>query len=1179
VGPTCCDSCPPIGCENPDCCTTVCNYGADGLYCCQVEWDDTCASLANEFCPIQPANDVCAPTRVLEGARLLVIGPSGFVTAETDSGRATEDADDPGFGCYKNYPGKQGLQTVWYKFVATQTSALFQTCQSNAPADDSLLEVFAVGDPSDPLTQCRTLIPIGCSDDIAGCSNSSANARSCVRDLIPGNLYYVLVAAKFAEAPGIKYRLDIVTPYTGSWCDTVTNPTTLVVAPGGATDFGSLAVGTTAERGFTLRNTGSNTIVGSASAPAPFSIVSGASYNLAPGQTQAVTVRYSPTQPGNNIAYITFTGTGTQQRQLLGSAFATPINGSVAGTVVEDDATDVATAGQPIAGAVVSIAGGRAVCAADGSFSVHGLVPGTYTLTATSPSPIYLTTGVGGLTVTGGLTAQVSITLPRRIVPPPPVPGQRNTPVLLVSGFGCTDPPWDTHSCNDDYCGFTCDGSTWENVRISLRGSGYEFPNPTNDPDKDYVGELVWDPNEPTPGESYPLAGDILRGTERILPDNARRLKDYVTAKIIQFREKQGGFEPASIDIVASSMGGLITRQFLTDRQLDVYDHPSQKLNLKVGKVIMIGTPNAGTVLADYALDRFYRKAIFWFACDWSIADSIHDLTIFNARQFHRLHDWPRDVRLYLLIGNEVPESGCWKLRKGHEILESNALSAEERVSDGAVPEPSVLGVYSEMRDVYGYHFPETHYEFRLPYEGVPKRMPIDHLWLKQDTAAVAWIQGVLTGSQVASVAEGRDRPLDSTPTVAETAPPSSIVDDQVFVLAPGEGTQWVIPIDAATTLRLLLSADDGMTSATVQDPDGNVVAATEVNADPWTQTYDVAAPTPGEWTVSFSLDPAATASAGVSVFAAGDGPVALIPTTEDAILNSQHALVSCALNAPGEEPGGVAPVTGATVLVDVALPDGTTTQLALLDDGLHSDGPADDGTYAAIFTTTAQAGSYRLRYRADGTAGGLAFRRVALGTFGVSSAAARISGNLTDEAVDFDADGFADFLRVQFWVTAQQAGTYLASGLVVDETGQSTIAGSETALELPIGTSTVSLLFDCRKLAVPGTYGPFSLQNLELFERRDDQIAWVDRYREAYTLATAQIEVPCPPFDGDCDGDRDLRDFAGFQRCFGLTPIPNECRGFDVDGVEGVGLEDCRAMSEILGDADRGGPKVVPTP
>lgn len=47
----------------------------------------------------------------------------------------------------------------------------------------------------------------------------------------------------------------------------------------------------------------------------------------------------------------------------------------------------------------------------------------------------------------------------------------------------------------------------------------------------------------------------------------------------------------------------------------------------------------------------------------------------------------------------------------------------------------------------------------------------------------------------------------------------------------------------------------------------------------------------------------------------------------------------------------------------------------------------------------------------------------------------------------------------------------------------------------------------------------------------------------------------------------------------FGIVPTPDKCWVFDVDGVEGVGLEDYRAMFEIFGDTVRGGPQVVPTP
>lgn len=81
---------------------------------------------------------------------------------------------------------------------------------------------------------------------------------------------------------------------------------------------------------------------------------------------------------------------------------------------------------------------------------------------------------------------------------------------------------------------------------------------------------------------------------------------------------------------------------------------------------------------------------------------------------------------------------------------------------------------------------------------------------------------------------------------------------------------------------------------------------------------------------------------------------------------------------------------------------------------------------------------------------------------------------------------------------------------------------------------------------------------------------------------------------DADLDGDRDLFDFAAFQRCFGhgLTPddpLPDECWAFDVDGVDGVGVSDYagdtadppqfRGFVQFIGDANVGGPKVVTPP
>jgi len=84
--------------------------------------------------------------------------------------------------------------------------------------------------------------------------------------------------------------------------------------------FGSLAVGLTSERTFTVQNKGTGTLSGSASVTAPFSIISGSPYSLAPGQTSIVTLQYSPTAPGTNSQTVNFMGTDSATATVTGVA-------------------------------------------------------------------------------------------------------------------------------------------------------------------------------------------------------------------------------------------------------------------------------------------------------------------------------------------------------------------------------------------------------------------------------------------------------------------------------------------------------------------------------------------------------------------------------------------------------------------------------------------------------------------------------------------------------------------------------------------------------------------------------------------------------------------------------------------------------------------------------------------
>ena len=88
-------------------------------------------------------------------------------------------------------------------------------------------------------------------------------------------------------------------------------------------DFGNVAVGSVADRTFTVQSTGGGPLTGTASTSAPFSILSGASYSLGPGASQTVTVRLSPTSAATFAGNVTFTGGGGATRAVTGAGVDT----------------------------------------------------------------------------------------------------------------------------------------------------------------------------------------------------------------------------------------------------------------------------------------------------------------------------------------------------------------------------------------------------------------------------------------------------------------------------------------------------------------------------------------------------------------------------------------------------------------------------------------------------------------------------------------------------------------------------------------------------------------------------------------------------------------------------------------------------------------------------------------
>jgi len=90
-----------------------------------------------------------------------------------------------------------------------------------------------------------------------------------------------------------------------------TLPPLLVVEPAGDVDFGRLSVGASAQQdAYTARNDGDAPLTGTVTAGGPFTILAGATLNLASGETQVIRIGYTPILEGVHTQAIAFTSNG-----------------------------------------------------------------------------------------------------------------------------------------------------------------------------------------------------------------------------------------------------------------------------------------------------------------------------------------------------------------------------------------------------------------------------------------------------------------------------------------------------------------------------------------------------------------------------------------------------------------------------------------------------------------------------------------------------------------------------------------------------------------------------------------------------------------------------------------------------------------------------------------------------
>jgi hypothetical protein len=125
---------------------------------------------------------------------------------------------------------------------------------------------------------------------------------------------------------------DTVSVLQTVWDETSTNSALYVSVP--EVDFGFAEIGAVTSVTITVQNRGGATLSGTASADAPFSIVSGGSYSLGTADTQAVVVAFSPTTTSVQTGLLSLTDGGGASVELKGCGYTDVTTG------VEDSDAD-----------------------------------------------------------------------------------------------------------------------------------------------------------------------------------------------------------------------------------------------------------------------------------------------------------------------------------------------------------------------------------------------------------------------------------------------------------------------------------------------------------------------------------------------------------------------------------------------------------------------------------------------------------------------------------------------------------------------------------------------------------------------------------------------------------------------------------------------------------------------
>jgi hypothetical protein len=560
-----------------------------------------------------------------------------------------------------------------------------------------------------------------------------------------------------------------------------------------------------------------------------------------------------------------------------------------------------------------------------------------------------------------------------------------------------------------------------------------------------------------------------------------------IDAKVDEMKQR---FGVDKIHIAAHSKGGLDTREYL-------------RSNDDIEKLMMIGTPNAGSPIADLITTVSTIASPGFTGFLSLVTKGGLQLTKVHMLLYNSTYTPNPNTQHFTVAGNHSPgglvDGAPYLPGENDTVVEVSSVHAlpyadnqKYSASDGSAKHTKLTNTPAIY---YDYTRPKLYPSIQGPSQTQQMSSPLLASLNSPTDVARSWRSSANASPSVS--AKTLPAGWENTPTQTGLIATGEVQTHDVYVDPSLQATFQLIWGTGELDLTLVEPGGRRIDAATAASEPDVIVSDDAVNGFGY-KTITVQNPVPGNW-VAEVRGTNVTASSGVEGYGVrtilvDSGTSFTADTDLDFYRNGDPIqLTATFASANGQLPAG------ATVSAIVNLPDRTRLTVPLADDGLSGDGIAGDGVYGTTFTNTTQSGFYTFLVQGLVPGGPGSREELALAT--VSSSRSSFDGSFGDAGRDVNGDGLFDALDVNVGVDVTEAGTYRVSGRLTDASG-TLIDATSSVVGLSAGAQTVTLVFSGTTIADRGIDGPYRIRNLSLLEVGPDNELVVDQIGDAYETA-----------------------------------------------------------------------------